>query len=45
MGIREDIRIDALLAVAKQVSAYFNRDLPGYVMKTGSIVQFSKSSS
>jgi hydroxymethylglutaryl-CoA lyase len=42
MGIREDIHIDALLAVAKQVSGFFNRDLPGYILKTGSIVQFGK---
>jgi hypothetical protein len=43
MGIREDIRLDVLLAVAQQVSGYFNRDLPGYILKTGSIVQFGKS--
>jgi hydroxymethylglutaryl-CoA lyase len=43
MGIREDIHLDALLDVAKQVSGFFNRDLPGYILKTGSIVQFGKS--
>jgi hydroxymethylglutaryl-CoA lyase len=42
MGIREDVQLDELLAVARQVSAFFNRDLPGYILKTGSIVQFGK---
>lgn len=43
MGIREDIHLDELLAVARQVSAYFNRDLPGLVLKSGPIVHMAKS--
>jgi hydroxymethylglutaryl-CoA lyase len=40
MGLRKDIKLDALLDVARQVSAYFERELPGYILKTGSIVDF-----
>ncbi len=43
MGIREDIRLDELLGVARQVSAFFNRDLPGFILKSGSIVHLAKS--
>jgi len=43
MGIREDIHLDELLAVARLVSAYFNRDLPGLIMKSGSIVHLANS--
>lgn len=42
-GIRNDIALDELIAVAHQVSAYFNRDLPGYILKTGSIVHFGEA--
>jgi len=40
MGIRTDIKLDALLDVARQVSSFFERDLPGFIMKSGSIVDF-----
>jgi hydroxymethylglutaryl-CoA lyase len=43
MGLRKDIHLDELIAVARQVSAFFNRDLPGYILKTGSIVHFEKA--
>ena len=43
MGLREDVHLDELIAVARQVSAFFNRDLPGYILRTGSIVQFGKA--
>jgi hydroxymethylglutaryl-CoA lyase len=43
MGLREDIHLDELIAVARQVSAFFNRDLPGYILKTGPIVHFGKA--
>jgi len=29
-----------LLAVARQVSVYFGRELPGFILKSGSIVDF-----
>jgi len=40
MGLRKDIHLDVLLDVARQVSAYFERDLPGFILKSGSIVDF-----
>ncbi len=42
MGIREDIKLASLLNVAKQVSDFFGRELPGAVLKAGSIVDFKK---
>jgi hydroxymethylglutaryl-CoA lyase len=42
MGFRRDIRLDSLLEVARNVGAFFGRDLPGLVMKAGSIVDFKK---
>ncbi|HEX5941943.1 MAG TPA: hydroxymethylglutaryl-CoA lyase [Anaerolineales bacterium] len=41
MGLRRDIKLDALLEVARQVSVHFDRDLPGFILKSGSIVDFS----
>ena len=43
MGIRLDIRLGELLAVARQVGEYFQRDLPGSILKSGSIVGFEGS--
>lgn len=40
MGLRKDIRLDILLDVARQVSAFFDRELPGFILKSGSIVDF-----
>ena len=40
MGLRKDIKLDVLLNVARQVSAFFNRELPGFILKSGSIVDF-----
>jgi hydroxymethylglutaryl-CoA lyase len=40
MGLRKDIRLDVLLGVARQVGTYFERDLPGFILKSGSIVDF-----
>jgi hydroxymethylglutaryl-CoA lyase len=40
MGFRSDIQLAALLDTARQVGAFFNRDLPGLVLKSGSIVNF-----
>jgi hydroxymethylglutaryl-CoA lyase len=38
MGIRRDIRLDQLLAVARDLAHYFNRELPGFILKSGPIV-------
>jgi hydroxymethylglutaryl-CoA lyase len=40
MGLRKDVKLDALLDVARQVSTFFNRELPGFILKSGSIVDF-----
>ena len=37
MDLRTDVKLDGLLAVAQDVAAFFNRDMPGMVYKTGSI--------
>jgi hydroxymethylglutaryl-CoA lyase len=44
MGLRKDIRLDILLEVARQVSAFFGRELPGFILKSGSIVDFQGQS-
>jgi len=41
MGLRKDILLDLLLEVACQVSACFNRELPGFILKSGSLVDFT----
>jgi hydroxymethylglutaryl-CoA lyase len=41
MGIRKDIKLDVLLDVARQVGRYFDRELPGFILKSGSIVDFN----
>ncbi|HEX7621851.1 MAG TPA: hydroxymethylglutaryl-CoA lyase [Anaerolineales bacterium] len=40
MGLRKDIKLDVLLKVAGQVGTYFDRELPGFILKSGSIVDF-----
>ncbi|UCG62262.1 MAG: hydroxymethylglutaryl-CoA lyase [Candidatus Zixiibacteriota bacterium] len=40
MGLRKDIQLNTLLDTARQVSEFFGRELPGAVMKAGSIVDF-----
>lgn len=40
MGLRQDIKLDVLLNVAHQVSTFFDRELPGFILKSGSIVDF-----
>jgi hydroxymethylglutaryl-CoA lyase len=41
MGLRKDIRLDVLLDVAREVSVFFERELPGFILKSGSIVDFT----
>jgi hydroxymethylglutaryl-CoA lyase len=38
MRLRQDIKLDVLLDVARQVSVFFDRELPGLILKSGSIV-------
>lgn len=42
MGLRRDINLAALLEVARQVSAFFGRELPGFILKSGSIVDLKR---
>ncbi|MCJ7432428.1 MAG: hydroxymethylglutaryl-CoA lyase [Anaerolineales bacterium] len=44
MGFRRDINLEQLLVVARQVNTYFNRELPGFILKSGSIVDFKGKS-
>jgi hydroxymethylglutaryl-CoA lyase len=44
MGLRQDIKLDVLLDVARQVSVFFDRELPGFILKSGSIVDFKGQS-
>ena len=40
MGLRTDIKLEILLEVARQVSKFFDRELPGFILKSGSILDF-----
>ncbi len=40
MGLCQEIQLQALLDVAQQVGAFFERPLPGFILKSGSIVGF-----
>lgn len=40
MGLRTDIKLETLLEVAAAVGTFFNRELPGSILKSGSIVGF-----
>ena len=42
MGQRKEIKLDVLLNVANQVSTFFHRELPGFILKSGSIVDFKR---
>ncbi len=39
MGVRKDIDLEKLIDIAKDVSSFFGRELPGYIIKSGSIVK------
>jgi hypothetical protein len=39
MGFRRDVHLDRLIAVAKEMAAYFGRELPGTVYRTGTIME------
>jgi hydroxymethylglutaryl-CoA lyase len=44
MGLRKDITLEVLLEVARRASAFFDRELPGFILKSGSIVDFKGQS-
>ena len=39
-GMIMDINLDKLMETARDVGRFFNRELPGFILKAGSIVQF-----
>jgi hydroxymethylglutaryl-CoA lyase len=41
-GLCPEINLDKLIELAKDVSRFFERELPGFVMKSGSVVNFKK---
>jgi hydroxymethylglutaryl-CoA lyase len=40
MGLRTDMDLDALLGAAREIGEFFGRELPGLVLRSGSIVDF-----
>jgi hydroxymethylglutaryl-CoA lyase len=44
-GLRPDIRLDGLISVARDVAAFFGRDLPGCVYRTGPLTTERHASS
>jgi hydroxymethylglutaryl-CoA lyase len=42
MGMVTGINLDKLLETARSIGLFFNRDLPGFILKSGSIVNFKK---
>ena len=42
-GHGQDIHLDKLMETARDVGSFFNRELPGFILKAGSIVNFKKS--
>jgi hydroxymethylglutaryl-CoA lyase len=41
MGIRSDIQLDRIIAIAKEAAVYFKRELPGVIYKTGKIPELT----
>ncbi len=37
MGVRRDLSLEALIGIARDVAAYFNREMPGTIYRTGPI--------
>jgi hydroxymethylglutaryl-CoA lyase len=42
-GLAAAIDLEKLLEVARSLAAFFNRELPGFILKAGSIVHFKKA--
>jgi hydroxymethylglutaryl-CoA lyase len=40
MGYRKDIKLEILLEISREVGKFFQRELPGFILKSGSIVNF-----
>ncbi len=44
MGMVKEINLGKLLETARLIGLFFNRDLPGFILKSGSIVNFKAAS-
>ncbi|MDY0111092.1 MAG: hydroxymethylglutaryl-CoA lyase [Candidatus Krumholzibacteria bacterium] len=44
MGLRRDIDLEALVEVARDIGRFFDRELPGFILRSGSIVDFAPAS-
>jgi hydroxymethylglutaryl-CoA lyase len=44
MGLRRDVDLEALVEVARNIGRFFDRELPGFILKSGSIVDFAPAS-
>jgi hydroxymethylglutaryl-CoA lyase len=42
-GMILDIQLDKLMETARDIGGFFNRELPGFILKAGSIVNFKKA--
>jgi hydroxymethylglutaryl-CoA lyase len=42
-GLLLDIALDKLIETARDVSSFFNRELPGAILKAGSLINFKKA--
>ncbi len=42
-GLLTEIHLDKLLQAARDLGGFFNRELPGFILKAGSIVDFKKA--
>ncbi len=42
-GLVMDIKLDKLMETARDVGRFFERELPGFILKAGSIVNFKKA--
>jgi len=42
-GLALEINLEKLLETSRDLSAFFNRELPGFILKAGSIVYFKKA--
>jgi hydroxymethylglutaryl-CoA lyase len=41
-GLRIDVRLDRLIEIARELAVYFERDLEGFVYKTGSVLTLQR---
>jgi hydroxymethylglutaryl-CoA lyase len=41
MGLRRDVTLDQLIAIAQDISGYFHREMPGTIYRVGTIAEFA----